>query len=67
MVEILEKIEGKKNNKVYRDSRAGDVKHSLADINKAKLLIDYAPLYSFNDGLIETYNFYKNKLKSKKM
>ena len=60
MVEILEKIEGKKTNKVYRDSRAGDVKHSLADINKAKLLIDYEPLYSFNDGLIETYNFYKN-------
>ena len=60
MVELLEKIEGKKTNKVYRDSRAGDVKHSLADINKAKLLIDYEPLYSFNDGLIETYNFYKN-------
>ena len=60
MVEILEKIEGKKTNIVYRDSRAGDVKHSLADINKAKLLIDYEPLYSFNDGLIETYNFYKN-------
>jgi UDP-N-acetylglucosamine 4-epimerase len=63
MVEILEKIEGKKTNKVYRDSRAGDVKHSLADINKAKLLIDYEPLYSFNDGLIETYNFYKKQLK----
>jgi UDP-N-acetylglucosamine 4-epimerase len=64
MVEILEKIEGKKTNKVYRDSRAGDVKHSLADINKAKLLIDYEPLYSFNDGLIETYNFYKKQLKN---
>ena len=63
MVEILEKIEGKKTNKLYRDSRAGDVKHSLADINKAKLLIDYEPLYSFNDGLIETYNFYKKQLK----
>ncbi len=63
MVEILEKIEGKKTNKVYRDSRAGDVKHSLADINKAKLLFNYEPLYSFKDGLIETYNFYKNNLK----
>ena len=63
MVEILEKIEGKKTNKLYRDSRAGDVKNSLADINKAKLLIDYEPLYSFNDGLIETYNFYKKQLK----
>lgn len=63
MVEILEKIEGNKTNKVYRDSRTGDVKHSLADISKAKLLIDYEPLYSFNDGLIETYNFYKKQLK----
>jgi len=60
MVEILEKIDGKKTIKVYRDSRAGDVRHSLADISKAKLLIDYEPLYSFIDGLIETYNFYKN-------
>ena len=63
MVEILKKIEGKKTDIVYKQSRVGDVKHSLADINKASLLIDYKPLYSFNDGLIETYNFYKKQFK----
>ncbi len=63
MVEILEKIDGKNINKIYRDSRVGDVKHSLADISKARLLIDYEPLFSFNDGLIETYNFYKKQFK----
>jgi UDP-N-acetylglucosamine 4-epimerase len=63
MVEILKKIEGKKTDIVYKQSRIGDVKHSLADINKASLLLDYKPLYSFNDGLIETYNFYKKQFK----
>lgn len=63
MIEILENIEGKKVKKIYRETRAGDVKHSLADISKAKKLIDYNPRYSFYQGLIETYKYYKNNIK----
>jgi UDP-N-acetylglucosamine 4-epimerase len=36
---------------VYRDFRAGDVRHSLADIGKARRLLQYAPTHSVRDGL----------------
>ncbi len=36
---------------VYRDFRGGDVRHSLADITKAKTLLDYQPKHHVGDGL----------------
>ena len=36
---------------IYRDFRAGDVRHSLADISKAKELLGYAPTHRFTQGL----------------
>jgi nucleoside-diphosphate-sugar epimerase len=38
----------------------GDVKHSLADISKAKRLLGYEPLVDFDSGLKDTIEFYKN-------
>jgi len=45
-------------NPVYRDFRAGDVRHSLADIGKAKELIGYNPTHRINDGLKEAMDWY---------
>lgn len=36
---------------VYRDFRAGDVRHSQADISKAKKLLGYAPSHTLRAGL----------------
>jgi UDP-N-acetylglucosamine 4-epimerase len=36
---------------VYRDFRGGDVRHSLADITKAKTLLGYQPKYQVDEGL----------------
>ncbi len=36
---------------IYRDFRAGDVRHSLADISRAKNLLGYAPQYGVKAGL----------------
>jgi len=36
---------------VYRDFRAGDVRHSLADISKAQRLLSYAPTKRIGEGL----------------
>jgi UDP-N-acetylglucosamine 4-epimerase len=36
---------------VYRDFRTGDVRHSMADIGKAKSLLDYAPVHGISQGL----------------
>lgn len=47
----------------YGPDRAGDVKHSLADISKANKQIGYKPLYSFAEGIKQTVVWYKEKLK----
>lgn len=44
----------------YREPRAGDIRNSLADISLAKNLLDYQPARKFEDGLIETIDFFKN-------
>jgi UDP-N-acetylglucosamine 4-epimerase len=43
---------------VYRDSRAGDVRHSLADISKARRLLGYEPLVSARAGLAQALEWY---------
>lgn len=43
---------------VYRDFRAGDVRHSLADISKAQKMLGYNPEYSIRDGLNEASEWY---------
>jgi len=44
---------------VYHQERKGDVKHSLANINKAKHFIGYDPSYSVSVGLEKTFDYYK--------
>ncbi len=40
------------------DFRPGDVRHSLADISKAKDLLGYLPTHSLREGLIEALSWY---------
>lgn len=44
----------------YRDFRAGDVRHSLADISKAQKLVGYLPKYSVEDGLKLAASWYRS-------
>jgi UDP-N-acetylglucosamine 4-epimerase len=46
----------------YQSERKGDVKHSLADISKAKQLINYFPHYSVSSGLETTASWYRINL-----
>ena len=43
----------------YRDSRVGDVRHSLADITRARNLLDYEPTVGLRDGLKLTIDWWK--------
>jgi UDP-N-acetylglucosamine/UDP-N-acetylgalactosamine 4-epimerase len=45
-------------NPVYRDFRAGDVRHSLADIGKSKELIGYYPTHKIKEGLEKAMEWY---------
>jgi len=44
---------------VYAEPRAGDVKDSQADIAKAKALLGYTPIVTFEDGLANTVAWYR--------
>ncbi|HOZ69653.1 MAG TPA: SDR family oxidoreductase [Chitinophagaceae bacterium] len=46
---------------IFGPERLGDVKHSLADISKAKQLLGYNPLVSVEEGLKVTFGWYKKK------
>ncbi len=46
----------------YRDFRAGDVRHSLADISKAKEHIGYDPQFSVQNGLDKAAKWYLTNL-----
>lgn len=46
----------------YAPTREGDIKHSNADITKAKTLVGYDPQYSFERGIEETIEWYKNNI-----
>ncbi|MCN4144796.1 MAG: Vi polysaccharide biosynthesis UDP-N-acetylglucosaminuronic acid C-4 epimerase TviC [Thiohalomonas sp.] len=53
----------KENEPVYRDFRAGDVRHSQADISKAQNLLGYQPTHVIDAGLEEAMDWYVNDLK----
>lgn len=42
----------------FRDFRAGDVRHSLADIGHARALLGYAPTHRLDDGLAASIGWY---------
>lgn len=48
---------------VYGPNRAGDIPHSLANVDKAKHLLGYNPKYSMRDGLKEAVQWYWENLK----
>ena len=43
---------------VHRDFRAGDVRHSLADISKAQILLKYLPTARIGEGLVQAMPWY---------
>lgn len=53
---------GKDIEPIYGPDRKGDIKHSNADIDKARKLLGYDPEYSFECGLNEAITWYKENL-----
>jgi nucleoside-diphosphate-sugar epimerase len=45
----------------YQAPRAGDVKHSLADISKAERMLGYRPAIPFREGLKRTFEFLRQR------
>lgn len=45
---------------IYGPDRAGDVKHSLADVSKAAQLLGYEPIVTVKEGLKTTFEWYRS-------
>jgi UDP-N-acetylglucosamine 4-epimerase len=51
---------------IYRDFRAGDIRHSNANIDSAKELLGYEPTHNLEQGLKESLAWYINDIKGNK-
>ena len=62
LLEILKEIAQSPVEPVFEAGKVGDIRHSVADISKAKETFNFSPLYSLKEGLIETYLSFINEL-----
>lgn len=53
-------VTGKELTPEYEESKAGDIRDSLADISRARRVMGYEPKYSLEDGLRETIRWFEN-------
>ena len=60
---LIQRTQGlEKKEPIYQDFRAGDVRHSQANIEKAKKLLNYQPKYMISEGIDEAMDWYVNSL-----
>lgn len=60
LLEELKKITGRPEVEAeYREARVGDVRHSLADISRARDLLSYEPRVELQEGLQRTVEWYR--------
>jgi UDP-N-acetylglucosamine 4-epimerase len=52
IIALLTKYFEKEIKPVYSSERIGDIKHSLASIDKIKKDLKYKPIINFNNGLL---------------
>ena len=60
--ELIEKHTGKELKLEKRPARLGDIKFSQANISKAKRVLGYKPIVKFEEGLIRTIDWYKDRI-----
>src|SRR5207248_4683236 len=60
---LLKKIIGYSGDINYGPDRAGDVKHSLADLTQAEKNLGYKPKVNFEEGLRRTVEWYRGDMK----
>jgi nucleoside-diphosphate-sugar epimerase len=59
LLAALQEIIGTNLNPIYKETRAGDIRHSLADVTRAETLLKYKPVVGLMEGLKYTVDWYK--------
>lgn len=62
MIDLLNRFMGTRIEPVFADPRPGDVRHSRASIEKARRMLDYEPIVSFEEGLARTLAWYQTAM-----
>ncbi|HON91388.1 MAG TPA: SDR family oxidoreductase [Sedimentisphaerales bacterium] len=58
----INRLLGRNVKPIYAPARAGDVRHSLADITAARMLIGFKPVVPFQEGLERSIDWYRRNL-----
>jgi UDP-glucose 4-epimerase len=58
LLKLLSEISGKETIPIYQSERPGDVKHSMASIDRAQRILAFSPLVNFQEGLKRTVEWY---------
>jgi UDP-N-acetylglucosamine/UDP-N-acetyl-alpha-D-glucosaminouronate 4-epimerase len=64
LLEALTELVGTRLEPVFDSERAGDIRHSHADIRRAKELLGYEPRVTFRDGLRRTFEWLRETTKT---
>jgi len=65
VIAVLNRIFEKEVTPRHDAPRAGDVRHSQADVNRARRLLGYEPIVAFEEGLRRTVAWYRTALRGK--
>jgi UDP-glucose 4-epimerase len=58
---LLQTLTSYAGSPAYSPERSGDIKHSLADISRAKAALGYKPSVDFEEGLRRTVEWYRSQ------
>ncbi len=61
LFDFIKESAGSELEAYHQNDRPGDIKHSLADIQKANTLMDYRPAIKIKEGLNITFNWFKKR------
>lgn len=61
LAKLIISIVGKNMESIHQEPRPGDIRHSLADISRARAF-GYKPKYSLEEGLRETVRSFQHEM-----
>ena len=62
LVNKINDILGTNTKPKYKDPRPGEIRHSFADISKAKTILKYEPKISFDERMEKTIRWYEENI-----
>jgi len=62
LTKLISRLLDKNVKAIYTNPRPGDIRHSRADITKARRLLSYQPQVNLEEGLRRTLEWYKQRL-----